>query len=64
MRKAKAKRMPGKKRPAASRSLIQRPPTTEALHRNHRRNTQPEALSSRLNFNDSNHALPKHYAAR
>jgi len=102
--------MPGKKRLAASRSPIQMPPTTETLHRNHRRNTKPsasqpirqtaegldhrflrsqprvigpgslrkarpprsdynrntrpEVLRIRLNFNDSNHALPKHYAAR
>jgi hypothetical protein len=109
MRKAKAIRMPGKKRPAASRFPIQRPPTTETLHRNHgrnkkpsasqpirqaaegldhrflrsqprvigpgslrkarprrsdyNRNTRPAVLSIRLNFNNSNHALPKHYAA-
>ena len=43
MRKAKAIRMPGKKRPAASRFPIQRPPTTEALPRNHGRNTKPSA---------------------
>jgi hypothetical protein len=41
--KAKAKeiRMPGKERPAASRLVIQEPPTTEPHHRNHGRNTNP-----------------------
>ena len=43
MTKAKAKRMPGKKRPAASRLVIQRPPTTEPHHRNLCRNTKPSA---------------------
>ena len=45
MTKAKAKtkaiRMPGKERPAASRLVIQRPPTTEPHHRNLCRNTKP-----------------------
>jgi hypothetical protein len=35
--------MPGKKRPAASRFPIQRPLSTETLHRNHERNTKPSA---------------------
>src|SRR5579862_2096947 len=43
MTKAKAKRMPGKERPAASRLVIQRPPTTEPHHRNTGRNTKPPA---------------------
>jgi hypothetical protein len=43
MTKAKAKRMPSKKRPAASQIGIQRPPTTEPHHRNLCRNTKPSA---------------------
>jgi hypothetical protein len=43
MTKAKTKRMPGKERPAASRLVIQRPPTTEPHHRNLCRNTKPSA---------------------
>ena len=39
--KAKAIRMPGKKRPAASLLVIQRPPTTEPHLRNTGRNTKP-----------------------
>jgi hypothetical protein len=39
--KAKAIRMPGKERPAASRLVIQRPPTTEPRLRNAGRNTKP-----------------------
>jgi len=39
--KAKAKRMPGKERPAASRLVIQRPPTTEPHHRNTGKDTKP-----------------------
>jgi hypothetical protein len=108
--KAKAIRMPAKERPAASRLVIQKPPTTEPHHRNHVRNTKPsgsrpigqtaegldyrflrsqprvigpgslrrarprrseynlntlpEALNITLNFNDSNHALQMHVAAR
>ena len=41
MTKAKTKRMPGKERPAASRLVIQRPPTTEPHLRNTGRNTKP-----------------------
>jgi len=41
--KAKAKRMPGKERPAASQTRIQRPPTTEPHPRNAGRNTKPSA---------------------
>ena len=41
--KAKAIRMPGKERPAASRLVIQKPPTTEPHHRNTGRNTKPSA---------------------
>ena len=108
--KTKAIRMPGKKRPASSRLVIQRPPTTEPHLRNAGRNTKPsegqllsqtaegldyrflrsqprvigpgslrrarprrseynlntlpEALNITLNFNDSNHALQMHVAAR
>jgi hypothetical protein len=43
MTKAKAKRMPGKERPAASRLVIQKPPTTEPHHRNLCTNTKPSA---------------------
>jgi hypothetical protein len=43
MTKTKAIKMPGKKRPAASRLVIQKPPTTEPHHRNHGRNTKPSA---------------------
>ena len=39
--KAKAIWMPGKERPAASRLVIQKPPTTEPHHRNHGKNTRP-----------------------
>ena len=41
MTKAKAKRMPGKERPAASRLVIQKPPTTEPHHRNAGEDTKP-----------------------
>ena len=41
--KTKAIRMPGKERPAASRLVIQKPPTTEPHHRNLCRNTKPSA---------------------
>jgi hypothetical protein len=41
--KAKAIRMPGKERPAASRLVIQKPLPTEPHHRNHDRNTKPSA---------------------
>jgi hypothetical protein len=41
MTKAKAKRRPGKERPATSRLGIQKPPTTEPHHRNLARNTKP-----------------------
>ena len=43
MTKAKAIRMPGKERPAASRLVIQKPPTTEPHHRNTGKNTKPSA---------------------
>ena len=43
MTKAKAKRMPGKERPAASRLAIQRPPTTEPHQKNLCRNKKPSA---------------------
>ena len=108
--KANAIRMPGKERPAASRLVIQKPPTTEPHHRNYGKNTKPsgsqpigqtaegldyrflrsqprvigpgslrkarprrseynhttrpEPLNIRQNPNGSNHALPKHAAAR
>jgi hypothetical protein len=35
--------MPGKERPAASRLVIQKPPTTEPHHRNLCRNAKPSA---------------------
>jgi hypothetical protein len=41
--KTKAIRMPGKERPAASRLVIQRPPTTEPHLRNAGKNTKPSA---------------------
>jgi len=43
MTNAKAIRMPGKERPAASRLVIQKPSTTEPHHKNHGRNTKPSA---------------------
>ena len=43
MTKAKTKRMPGKERPAASRLVIQWPPTTEPHLRNAGKNTKPSA---------------------
>ena len=39
--KAKAIRMPGKERPAASRLVIQKPSPTKPHHRNHAKNTKP-----------------------
>jgi hypothetical protein len=41
--KTNAIRMPGKERPAASRLVIQKPPTTEPHHRNLCRDTKPSA---------------------
>ena len=41
--KAKAIWMPGKERPAASRLVIQKPPTTEPHHRNLVKDTKPSA---------------------
>jgi len=59
MTKAKAKRMPGKERPAASRLVIQRPPTTELHHRNLCRNTKPSAGKlQRVSITDSFGASP------
>ncbi len=43
MTRAKAIRMPGKERPAASRLVIQWPPTTEPHLRNAGKNTKPSA---------------------
>jgi hypothetical protein len=43
MTKAKTKRMPGKERPAASRLVIQRPPTTKPHQKNLCRNKKPFA---------------------
>jgi len=43
MTKTKAIRRPGKERPAASRLVIQWPPTTEPHHRNAGKNTKPSA---------------------
>ena len=41
--KTKAIRRPGKERPAASRLVIQKPPTTEPHHRNTGKDTKPSA---------------------
>ena len=41
MTKAKTIWMPGKERPAASRLVIQKPPTTKPHHRNPGKNTKP-----------------------
>jgi hypothetical protein len=41
MTKAKAIRMPGKERPAASQFVSQKPLPTEPHHRNHAKNTKP-----------------------
>jgi hypothetical protein len=43
MTKAKTTRMPGKERPAASRLVIQRPPTTKPHQKNLCRNKKPSA---------------------
>ena len=43
MTKAKTKRMPGKERPAASRLVIQRPPTTKLHQKNLGKNKKPSA---------------------
>jgi len=43
MTKAKAIRMPGKKRPAASRLVIQKPPTTKPHQKNLVTTTKPSA---------------------
>ena len=50
MTKAKTKRMPGKERPAASRLVIHRPPTTEPHQKNlnRNRNPLPASLSGKL----------------
>ncbi len=42
--KAKPIRKPGKKRPAASRLAIQRPPTAEPHHKNLIKDTKPSAI--------------------
>ena len=79
MTKTKQIRMPGKERPAASQSRIQRPPTTEPHLRNAGKNTRPsdsqlasltaEALDRRFlrsqpNIADSNFTLLRHTEAR
>ena len=69
MTKARAKAktnaiwMPGKERPAASRLVIQRPPTTEPHLRNAGKNTkpsdgQPSAKPQRVSITDSFGASP------
>ena len=63
MTHAKAIRMPGKERPAASRLVIQKPPTTEPHPRNLGRNTKPsvdhiKAKSQRVSITDSFGASP------
>jgi hypothetical protein len=72
MTEAKTIRMPGKSGPAASRLVIQRPPTTKPHLRNTHRNTKPSAgqpISQTTEgfehrFLRTNRALPKHPAAR
>src|SRR5262252_2217944 len=49
MKKTKAIRMPGKERPAASQSRIQRPPTTEPHHKNAGKNTKPPTAGTQAN---------------
>jgi len=61
--KAKEIWMPGKERPAASQSRIQRPPTTELHHKNAGKNTKPSdsRLASqplRVSIADSSGASP------
>ncbi len=61
--KAKAIRMPGKERPAASQSRIQRPPTTELHHKNAGKTRNPLTASSqaklqRVSIADSSGASP------
>ena len=57
--KAKAIWMPGKERPAASRLVIQKPPTTEPHHRNICRSTKPSAgQPSRLTAEGSRLPIP------
>jgi hypothetical protein len=67
MTKARAKtnaiRMPGKECPAASRLVIQKPPTTEPHHRNLCRNAKPSAANpsgklQRVSITDSFGASP------
>jgi hypothetical protein len=60
---AKAKWMPGKERPAASRLVIQRPPTTETHLRNTGLNTKPSngrpsGKPQRVSITDSFGASP------
>ena len=58
-RTAKAIRMPGKERPAASRLGIQGPPTTEPHHRNTGRNTKPsDRPAHRANCRGSRLPIP------
>jgi hypothetical protein len=47
MTKTKAIRMPGKERPAASQSRIQRPPTPELHHKNPGKDTKPSDKPAR-----------------
>jgi hypothetical protein len=63
MTKAKTKMMPGKERPAASRLVIQKPPTTKLHQKNLSRNTEPSAghpsgKPQRVSFTDSFGACP------
>jgi hypothetical protein len=63
MTKAKAIRMPGKERPAASRLVIQKPLPTEPHHRNHAKNTKPSGSQpigkpQRVSITDSFGASP------
>jgi hypothetical protein len=62
--KAKAIRMPGKERPAASRLVIQRPLPPEPHHRNHGKKTRnplpasPSGKPQRVSITDSFGASP------
>ena len=63
MKKQKQIWMPGKQRPAASQSRIQRPPTTELHHKNAGKNTKPSnsrlvSQPQRVSIADSSGASP------
>ena len=64
MIKAKAIWMPGKERPAASRLVIQRPPTTEPHHRNAGKDTRPSAARPWASRRGSRLPIPSEPAPR